>query len=112
MRARPRRDRCSHSRSPTCPRGAAAPKRSAPCSMTEPGTELRIASSLQRSVRIRDRSPHVRDGTAVVAEAFLRLLEAPADEVDERLDADHRVRVERVEIAYSDFARRIVPAVR
>ena len=65
----------------------------------------------ERRVGIREGAPHVRDGAAVVTQPRLRLFELPADQVDERLDADHRIRIERIEVADRDFARCVVPTV-
>ena len=66
---------------------------------------------LQRLVGVRQRAPHVRDRAVVVPEPFLGLLEVAADDVDERIEADDRIGVERVEIVHRNEPRLHVPLV-
>src|SRR5258706_9812945 len=67
-------------------------------------TESRIPS-LERIIRPRERPPHMRARTVVVAEPFFRLLEMAADDVLERVDRHLGVRIERVEVVHGDEPR-------
>src|SRR5688572_25520668 len=66
---------------------------------------------LERSVGPLDGAPHVRDRAVVVTEPFLRLLEVPADDVHERVEAHLRIRVEGIQIVHRHHPRLAVPLV-
>src|SRR4029453_1698434 len=66
---------------------------------------------LQVLRRAHDRAPHVRRGTGVPAETFLRLLEIAADDVGEFLQLDPDGGVEGVEVVHADQSRGHVPLV-
>src|SRR5579862_1391688 len=72
---------------------------------------FQASGRLERVVRVRQRTPHVRARTVVVTEAFLRRLEVAADDVLERIDRHLRVRIERVEVVDRDEPRLHVPLV-
>src|SRR5207245_4888815 len=57
------------------------------------------------------RPPHVRDRAVVVAEAFLRLAEMPADHVGELVELHLLVGVEGIDVADRDHAPGHVPLV-
>src|SRR5437660_1262527 len=71
----------------------------------------RFKPSLQGIVRIVQRAPHVGDGTAVEAQALLRLPEVAADDVHEGIDSHLHAGLERVEVVHGDHARVHVPLV-
>src|SRR5256886_15282403 len=66
---------------------------------------------LQVLRRPHDRAPHVGRGAGVETEAFLGLLEIPADDVAELLQLDVHAGIERVEVVHADQPRRHVPLV-
>src|SRR5690242_14000949 len=51
----------------------------------------------QKPRRPQDRAPHMRGGRVVEAEPFLRLFEIAADNVDEIVELDLGVRIERID---------------
>src|SRR5215470_7041421 len=66
----------------------------------------------QEPRRPHDGAPHVRGRAVVEAQAFLRLLEVAADDVDEVVEMDLGVRIERVDVVERDQPRGHVPLVR
>src|SRR5579883_3299263 len=80
---------------------------------TSRGAQRRLmgASGSRRSEKLRrpqHRAPHVRRRAAVEAEAFLGLPEVAADDIDEIVEVDLGVGVERVDVVDADQARRPV----
>src|SRR5215471_21691493 len=67
--------------------------------------------ALKRGVWTGHGAPHVRHRTVIVSEAFLGLLEMPADNIDKRFDADLYVEIEGVKIVDRDLPRINVPLV-
>jgi hypothetical protein len=65
--------------------------------------------SLQRLIGSGDRSPHVRDRTAVVSQPFFRLLEVPPDNIHEGIDRDDNIRIKGVQVVHGHEARVHVP---
>src|SRR4029453_5300641 len=59
----------------------------------------------------RDRSPHVPDWAVVVPEPLLGLLEMTAHDVDELVEMDLRVGIDRVQVVHRDHPRLQVPFV-
>ena len=58
-----------------------------------------------------NRPPDMRGGAVVEAEAFFRLAEIPADDVDEGIEADLRRVIERIDVVQRDLPRGHVPFV-
>src|SRR5580658_10460819 len=58
-----------------------------------------------------DRPPHMRYGAAVVAQSFFRLFEVAADDVGERFDGHHHVRIKRIQIVHRHHPRFHIPLV-
>src|SRR3990172_13417608 len=92
------------------PKAAAASSR--PGSLRSRRVRAQFSSTLlERPVRPDHRPPHVGRRRVVPAEAFRRLLEMAPDDVDERVDGNDGVAVERVEVVHRHQTRMLLPLV-
>src|SRR5215471_19776655 len=70
------------------------------------------AGTLQKTRRPKNCAPHMRRRAVVEPEPFFRLLEITPDDVDEVVETDFSVGIERIDIVHADEPRGHVPFVR
>src|SRR5215472_15248724 len=75
------------------------------CSATKTQRCAQAGAGLEEPRRPHQRAPHVRRRRVVEAEALFRLLEITADDVDEIVEIDLGIGIERVDVVHADQAR-------